>query len=286
MEVQVTTPDALTAPSNAPSHHPSIAETVLAEATAAHAPEEAASPEPATSDVEPSMVEAMAEGDVEVEDVGDDGKPRTRNLSWDDAIRQVPPDIASLMKNMRADYTRKTQELAEQRRDFVREREALMKGADTLKEVEVPDYDPFNEQSINARIEAEVTRRLREVLEPMQAEYETMAAEDSYKSFLSAHPDFKEDKALRSEVQHMLEANESLDLETAYWAAKGKQAKAEREKERTRKAADRRARKEAAMKGTAPPRRASVGGKPSRANMRKMTNADLLALAKSMHRNG
>ena len=27
-----------------------------------------------------------------------------------------------------------------------------MKGAETLKEVEVPDYDPFNEASINARI--------------------------------------------------------------------------------------------------------------------------------------
>ena len=275
----MTTPDVLTAPSNAPTNHPSMAETVLAEAQAAHAPE-------APDGDSPPMEAAPAEpADVELEDVGDDGKPRTRNLSWDDAITQVPPDIRSLMKNMRADYTRKTQELAEQRRDFVREREALMKGTATLKDVEVPEYDPFNEQTVNARIEAEVSRRLREALAPMQEEYQTMQAEDSYNTFLSAHPDFKEDNGLRSEVQHLLEANQGLDLETAYWAAKGKQAKLERESERTKRSAERRARKEAAMKGTAAPRRAAVGGKPGRANMRKMNNADLLELAKSMHRN-
>lgn len=282
----MSTPDVLTAPSNAPSHHQSVAETVLAEAQAAHADAEAPAPEAApVPDVEPSMVEAMAEeGDVEIEDTGDDGKPRRRNLSWDDAIGQVPPDIAKLMKNMRADYTRKTQELADQRREFVREREALMKGAETLKEVEVPDYDPFNEQSINARIEAEVTRRLQEVLAPMQQEYETMAAEDSYNSFLQAHPDFREDQALRSEVQHLLEGNEALDLETAYWAAKGKAAKLQREKDATRKKAERSARKQAAMKGTAAPRRASVGGQP-RGSLRGVSNSDLLEMAKAMHRN-
>lgn len=282
----MSTPDVLTAPSNAPSHHQSVAETVLAEAQAAHAEAEAPATEAApTPDVEPSMVEAMAEeGDVEIEDTGDDGKPRRRNLSWDDAIGQVPPDIAKLMKNMRADYTRKTQELADQRRDFVREREALMKGAESLREVEVPDYDPFNEASISARIEAEVTRRLQEVLAPMQQEYETMAAEDSYNSFLQAHPDFKEDQALRSEVQHLLEGNDALDLETAYWAAKGKAAKMQREKDATRKKAERSARKQAAMKGTAAPRRASVGGQP-RGSLRGVSNSDLLEMAKAMHRN-
>jgi len=285
----VTIPDVLTAASNAPTNHQTTAEAVLAEAQAAHAegaPD--AAPSSAAPDVEPSMLEAMAEADgedVEIEDTAPDGKPRRRNLSWDDAIGQVPPDIASLMKNMRADYTRKTQELADQRRDFVREREALMKGADTLKDVEVPEYDPFNEQSVNARIEAEVNRRLREVLEPMQQEYEVMAAEDSYNNFLSAHPDFEDDQALRSEVQYLLEGNEALDLETAYWAAKGKAAKMQRERAATRKKAERSARKEAAMKGTAAPRRASVGGKP-RGSLRRMSNADLLEMAKSMHRNG
>lgn len=282
----MTTPEAvLSTPSNAPAIQ-SVAETVLAEAQAAHAEPEAEAPAEAAPDVEPSMLQAMAEDDVEVEDTDDAGQPRKRNLSWSDALSQVPPDIARLMRQMQGDYTRKTQELAEQRRDFVREREALMRGAETLREPEVPEYDPFNEASVNARIEAEVSRRLREVLEPMQQEYQTMQAEDSYKQFLADHPDFEGDQALRSEVQHLLEGNDGLDLETAYWAAKGKQARIEREQQRTKRAAERKANREAARKGTGTSRRAAVGGKPGRGNMRGMSNADLLELAKSMHRNG
>ena len=286
----MTTPEAsLTAPSNSPSQIQSTAESVLAEAQSIVNGDDTTSgvsEAPSTPDVEPSMLEAMEDdGDVEIEDTADDGSPRKRSLSWNDAIKQVPPDIRSLMKQMQGDYTRKTQELAEQRKEFLREREALMKGAESLQDRELPDYDPFNEDTIKARIEQEVNRRLREVLEPMQQEYEVMQAEDNYKAFLTEHPEFKTDTALRSEVQHLLENNANLDLETAYWAAKGKQAKVQRAEAQKRKKANRAAAKEAAMKGTGSPRKVTPGGKASRQQIRKMNNADLLALAQSMHRN-
>ena len=285
----MTTPEAsLTAPSNSPSQIQSTAESVLAQAQSIVNGDttSGASEAPSTPDVEPSMLAAMEDdGDVEIEDHADDGSPRKRSLSWNDAIKQVPPDIRALMKQMQGDYTRKTQELAEQRKEFLREREALMKGAESLQDRELPDYDPFNEDTIKARIEAEVNRRLREVLEPMQQEYEVMQAEDNYKAFLTEHPEFKTDTALRSEVQHLLENNANLDLETAYWAAKGKQAKIQRAEAQKRKKANRAAAKEAAMTGTGSPRKVTPGGKASRQQIRKMNNADLLALAQSMHRN-
>ena len=283
----MSTPEAsLTAPSNAPAIQ-SVAESVLAEANAIHSgtPVDSVSEKSSTPDVEPSMLEAMEDGDVEIEDTTDDGAPRKRSLSWNDAIKQVPPDIARLMKQMQGDYTRKTQELAEQRKDFLREREALMKGAQALEDKEVPEYDPYNEDTINARIEREVNRRLREVLEPMQQEYETMQAEDSYKAFLSENPDFQTDTALRSEVQYLLENNANLDLETAYWAAKGKQAKMMKAEQAKKDKASRQARKQAAMTGTGTSRKVAVGSNPGRGTLRKMNNADLLALAQSMHRN-
>jgi hypothetical protein len=281
----MTTPASLNAPSNSPGIQ-SVAESVLAEAQSIVNGGATRSVEAAkTPDVEPSMLAAMDDDDVEIEDTSDDGAPRKRSLSWNDAIKQVPPDIRNLMKQMQGDYTRKTQELAEQRKDFLREREALMRGAESLQDRELPDYDPFNEDTIKARIEAEVNRRLREVLEPMQQEYEVMQAEDNYKAFLSEHPEFKTDTALRSEVQHLLESNANLDLETAYWAAKGKQSKMQRAEEQQRKKATRAAAKEAAMTGTGAPRKVTPGGKVSRQQMRQMNNADLLALAQSMHRN-
>ena len=230
--------------------HESVAEQVLAEVQAQTTaqPETAEAPTP-DGELE-AMRAAMEEDGAEVEVE----EPRKRGLSWEQAVKSVPPDIAKLMRSMQADYTRKTQELGEQRRDFKRERQALMAGKDSLQtREELPEYDPFNEDSINARIEREVNKRLQQVLEPMQAEYEQMAAQDNYKSFLQNHPDFESDTGLRSEVQHLLEVNGSLDLETAYWAAKGKQAKSAAAQASETRAAQRRAAKEAALKGTGTP---------------------------------
>ncbi len=260
----------------APAHQ-SMAESVLAELNGMTA-------EPEQQLAEAPANEAEA-NDVEIEEASEEEAPKTRSLSWDDAVKQVPPDIAKLMRELRADYTRKTQTLAEQRRDFIREREALMKGREALKGPdELPEFDPYNEESIRARIEQEVTTRLRDALEPMQREYEAMAAEEDYQKFLTAHADFKTDTDLRSEVQHLLEQNDALDLETAYWAAKGKQSKYKAQQEQKQRSASRAARKEAALRGTAPPRRAGASSKPSRSDIKSMSNADILALAQAMNR--
>lgn len=255
---------------------PSTAQAALDAATALHA----------QPDVEPSMLEAMAEdeGEVEVEVSDGEGK-RTRNLSWNDALKQVPPDIRMLMKNMQKDYTKKTQELSEQRKEFIRERESLMRGKEALKVPEtLPEYDPFNEATINARIEAEVNKRLNAVLEPMKREYEIMTAEEGYQSFLTQHPEFKSDKELRSEVQKLLEANTSLDLETAYYAAKGKQSKAQAAKDSEAAKARRAADREAATRGTGLPRKGGTVSAPAPGATKTMSNADILAMAQAMHR--
>jgi len=260
--------------------HESVAEQVLAEVQAQTAGEEVAVP-----DV-PQAEEGMEAADVEIEEAGEDGaEPKRRGLSWEQAIKSVPPDIAKLMRNMQADYTRKTQELSEQRKSFMAEREALMKGKQSLTlEGDLPDYDPFDEATIQARIEREVNKRLQMVLEPMQAEYEQQVAQDSYKTFLAEHPDFETDTGLRSEVQHLLEGNDSLDLETAYWAARGKRAKQEAAQASQERAAKRAAAKEAALKGTGSPRRAGTQGRPSRGDLKRASAADILAMAQAMHR--
>jgi hypothetical protein len=263
----VTTPNA---PSSSAPTVPSTAQAVLDQATALHEP----APTPA----------ATESGEVELE-VEAEGKPERRNLSWNDALKQVPPDIRQLMKSMQADYTKKTQELATERKSFLAEREALLKGHDALKVPEqLPEYDPFNESTIAARIEAEVTKRLQAVLEPMKREYEQVRAEESYNTFLAEHGDLKTDTGLRSEVQHMLEQNASLDLETAYWAAKGKQARIAAERAAEADKARRSAEREAAQRGTALPRKGASAAPPAKNEVRKMSAADIYALAQSLHR--
>jgi hypothetical protein len=263
------------------SDHTSVAEAVLAEVQAMTAPEaDGAAP---SNDTELTQPAEATEAPGEEVDFEVDGQ--SQSLSWNEAMRRVPPDIRNLMKNMQGDYTRKTQELAEQRKELVREREALMRGSKNIvAPEEMPDYDPFNEDSIKARIEAEVARRLREVLDPMEQEYNVMKAEDSYRAFLSEHPDFENDQPLRDAVQGLLEANPSLDLETAYWAAKGRRKQTEAAKAENSRAARKRAEREAAMKGSNLPARGGQRGKPSRQELRKMSAADIYRLAESMHK--
>ena len=115
----------------------------------------------------------------------------------------------------------------------------------------------------------------------MQQEYEVQQAEQAYNSFLAEHPEFETDQGLRSDVQAMLEENTSLDLETAYWAVMGRRKQAQAAEAQTQKRAKRAARREAA-KATGIGRK-GLSMQPSRADVRKMSNADLLALAKAMH---
>jgi len=211
-----------------------------------------------------------------------DGRPA---LSWEEAMRRVPPDIAALMKGMQGDYTRKTQEVAQMKKDVLREREALQRGFAQVKPkdpAELGDFDPFNEASVQARIEAEVAKRLQEALTPMQREYELMAAEEAYQGFVQTHPDFETDTELRAEVQQALEANPTLDLETAYYAVQGRRNRRAASEATARAKAERTARRKAAVKGTGMPRKGTAPRKPAARDLKKMSHADILALAKEL----
>lgn len=263
--------------------HQSVAETVLAQAQAIQAGE--AAPQAPSEPNSTETVEVAAE--AEPAPTEESPAPRKRNLSWEEAVKQVPPDIAKLMKDLRADYTRKTQAISDERKGWTHEREALMAGLAELQAnppaQDHGDYDPFNEQAMQQRIELEVNRRLKAVLEPMQRKVATMKAEEGYQAFLNANPDFKTDKALRADVQAMLEKNKSLDLETAYWAAKGRQKQEQAQTQRDTRAARRNAAREAALKGTAPSRRPPTVGKPNKKDLRGMSAGDIYRLAQAMH---
>jgi len=264
--------------------HESVAEQVLAEVQAQAAPE-APTPEAAPEqDAELAAMQAAMAADG-AEEATPDEAPRKRGLSWEQAVKSSAPDVAAKMREMHASFTRSQQELAELKRGSKREIEAMLRGKEALTtREELPEYDPFSAESMDARIELEVAKRLKLMLEPMQAEYEQMQANDNYKAFVTEHPDFESDTGLRSEVQHLLEGNDSLDLETAYWAARGKRSKLEAAQAKETRSAQRRAAKEAALKGTGTPRRGGSGGRPQRGDLRKASAADILAMAQAMHR--
>ena len=188
---------------------------------------------------------------------------RKSGLSWEQAMAEAPPHVQTLMKSMRADYTRKTQELAQERKSLAAEREALLKSGtlDKLKatmEADPGELNPFDEGSIAARIEREVARRLHEALAPIEQEHKQAQAKQEYHAFLEKNPDLKTDPEIRKKVYAALQKNPGLDLESAYYAVKGKRLTSVEAQREARRAAEREAARAAALTATASGKRAGT----------------------------
>ena len=168
--------------------------------------------------------------------------------SWQSALDSAPEEVQRAMASLRADYTRKTQALAQQRKDLAKQQEALT-NSDAFRQIQElanndsgEEFDPFNPESFNKYVNKVVAERLSSILEPMRQEQMTFQAQSKLDTFMNDHPELKTDQEIRQAVHQTLKENENLDLEAAYWIVQGRKAK-EREKhqvartKRTKKAA-------------------------------------------------
>ena len=183
-------------------------------------------------------------------------------VSYDDVLKNASPEVKAVLKLMRSDYSRKTQELAQTRKGLQAQREALL-SSEFAKELETAanqevKLDPFDDNSFEKRIEQEVAKRLQGMLSPIQEQVELQRRQASLDKFRAEHPDLE---TMKEEVKGLLLKNESLSLEDAYHIAKGQQlskSNIELEEELNK---HRQAAKEAGLK-VGGSRRASAGGVP------------------------
>jgi len=178
--------------------------------------------------------------------------------SWDSVYKGQPPEVQRAMAQLRKDYTKKTQELAAQRKALDAQMKALAANPALEQALATPapsgEVDPFDPKSLTAHIEAEVKRRLAEVLAPVREQHNRAEAQSRYDTFMAQHPDLSSNKELRVEVAAALKADPRLTLENAYYAVRGRRA-ATAENEAARRAAlEQRAVKAAALNVTTGPR--------------------------------
>ena len=167
--------------------------------------------------------------------------------SWQSVLEGAPEDVQRAMASLRADYTRKTQDLAQQRKELARQQKALTdsdayKAITELAHGDDVQFDPFDPQSFDAYVNKVVAERLSSILEPMRQEQLQFQAQSKLEAFMVQHPELKTDQAFRKEVHQTLTDNEHLDLEAAYWIVQGRRAKAQQAQQdqrikRTKKAA-------------------------------------------------
>jgi len=145
-------------------------------------------------------------------------------VDYNKTISELPDDAKKILANLRSDYTKKTTEIAAQRRELDAQREAMLSSQAMrdlqAKASETPvDADPWDAQSFNNRIEQEVAKRLNEVLKPMQEERASQQRRQKLAQFKSENPDIE---TYKTEIVEVLKSNEALSLEQAYYFVKGK----------------------------------------------------------------
>ena len=147
-----------------------------------------------------------------------------KGIDYNRVINELPDDAKNLLSNLRADYTRKTQELAQQRKDLEAQMSALTnsKFDQNIKDLasrETIDLDPYNTESFNQRIEQEVARRLNDMMEPIREQQFVAQKKAELERFKTENPDLLDYKG---EIVQLLKQNENLSMQDAYWLAKSK----------------------------------------------------------------
>ena len=178
---------------------------------------QAAKDGPAPETPEPATIEQL----LEVDGLDDGGH---KGLDFNRVVKELPDDAQKLMANLRADYTRKTQALAEERKQLEAMRNSLSNSEfnqkiDEVANAETVQLDPYDDNSFNARIEQEVARRLQEMMKPIRMEQEMSNKRQALENFKRDNPDLMD---YRSEVAELLQGNDALSLQDAYYIVKGR----------------------------------------------------------------
>jgi len=186
------------------------------------------------SDIEQSFLESFNLEDLLKADFSDDAIMNNTHKdlpNYQEILKHLPENGRKLISNLRAMTTRKTQEIAEIRKDLERQQQAIAlekkalysgKFADQIKELakepEVP-HDVFSDDGINKKIQQETAKLFQQMIEPMQEELYVSQRQTQMDSFKRDHPDLMD---FKTEIAGLLRERPELKLEDAYYITKSK----------------------------------------------------------------
>lgn len=147
-------------------------------------------------------------------------------------LHHLPEDLQKNLANLRAMATRKTQELAQLKKELEQERQKLTSERDLivnspvfqkLKEVSGDEpVDIWSEEGLKKAAQQEAAKLLQETFAPLREQLEIEQAQTRANNFVLEHPDAKDDPELKGMIVTELQRREDLSLEDAYWLCKGR----------------------------------------------------------------
>ena len=155
-------------------------------------------------------------------------------------MKNVPSDVRKHIANIRSSYTRKTQELAEQKKALEEQSRTLKQQLLTTQELnlnnpmleqmrgiasQTDELDLYTEEGIQAAIQREAAKMVEKMLAPaqeqMRFELEVKRREMALQDFKSQHPDLLSQE-IKLPVAQLLMERPELKLEDAYYIVKAK----------------------------------------------------------------
>lgn len=136
------------------------------------------------------------------------------------------------LSNIRADYTRKTQELANARKQLDAERTAFQqerlavansdynKRMAELAKQDNTNLDLYEPEQMKQYLEIEMAKRLDEQIKPIREKAEQEALVLEAERFIAQHPEIKTD-AYKAKLTEIYQRNPNVSIDDAYLMAKG-----------------------------------------------------------------
>lgn len=185
-------------------------------------------------------------------------------------IHNVPEDVRKHLANIRADYTRKTQDLARMRKEVEaaqeavkRQSEGIVNGAlaNQLSNIdEGAQYDLFDPEGMKAEIQRQAQLMLRDMLKPAQEEIQVTQRRLALQQFKAENPEMT-DPAYRGPMIELLKTRPELKMEDAFYIVKAKVGSQKVEQERA-EIAERRSRQREVIRKSSGGSRTTPRGTP------------------------
>ena len=160
-------------------------------------------------------------------------------------MQHVPEDVRKHIANLRADYSRKTQALSNEKREIERLRNELVSTksgvldgplAKMVKEVDTTaEYDVFDPEGMKSEIKRQATLMLQEMLKPAQEQVQAEQRKLALERFKAENPELTQPE-YRAPILQMLQERPELKLEDAFYIVKAKIDSAKIADERKRNA--------------------------------------------------
>lgn len=153
--------------------------------------------------------------------------------SYNEVLKHVPEQGRKIIQNLRSLTTKRTQELAEMKRqleeeraEVMRERQAMYNG-DFAKQInakaseQVEDIDLYSDEGLQKKMDIEIAKKMQELIRPLQDELHAKQRDMELNKFKTDHPDLTSDD-IKPKVVELLMQRQELSLEDAYYIVKAK----------------------------------------------------------------